>query len=595
MKTYLKSIFRTLKSNAARFVSMSVIMFLGIAFVGGLGTLSPTIKSSVSEVLDNAQIPDLIIKTTSPLGFSSDETSLIAGLNGVTHTQALTVAEFDNDGVSTRVYVYDDLEPELNALSVEGSLPSASGELLAERHSDRTLERAIGDKVTLFGEVFSVTGIVSNPMIFDRLGEPDLVSNEPLEDILYVCSSAVPLMPITDVYVRLDIEKRDFFSASYLSDIDGRKAYFSECLGDGFSVLTIKENKSYAVLDSYCKKVEVITLIFPVFFIAVAALVVTTTINRMIEEERAVIGCLKSLGMSDGKVILKYALLTIACCIAAGIAGLSAGLYILPTVIYPAFGSVMFLPPMSSILYPTAGFISFAFMAAAVTLIAVVSTKRSLKEAPAALLTAKAPKAGKKIFLEHIGFFWKRLSFKYKSAVRNIFRYKKHLIMTVVSVAGSTALAFAGFSLQNVADELGGTSFEGMKDSLIPISFVVIVFALLLCIFVIYNLTNLNIGERKRELATLKVLGYRDGEVLGYIYREIMIMAVLGALVGVLVGIGFVKFVLTYLEFGSLSDVKWYSYILGFSVVVLFVGIADLLLAKKILKIDMTTSLKSND
>ena len=127
------------------------------------------------------------------------------------------------------------------------------------------------------------------------------------------------------------------------------------------------------------------------------------------------------------------------------------------------------------------------------------------------------------------------------------------------------------------------------------IALVVIIFALLLCVFVIYNLTNLNVEERKKGIATLDVLGYHNGERLGYIYREIVMMAVVGALVGVGLGMALVSFVLVYLEFGSVWDAKWTSYVFSFALVMLFVVITDLLLASKILKIDMTTSLKSND
>jgi putative ABC transport system permease protein len=105
----------------------------------------------------------------------------------------------------------------------------------------------------------------------------------------------------------------------------------------------------------------------------------------------------------------------------------------------------------------------------------------------------------------------------------------------------------------------------------------------------------LNIGERKKEIATLGVLGYREEETLGYIYREILMMSVVGVVLGILLGIGLLAFVLFYLEFGAIADVKWYSYLLSFVIVMIFVGVTDLLLSPKILKIDMTASLKSNE
>ena len=318
-----------------------------------------------------------------------------------------------------------------------------------------------------------------------------------------------------------------------------------------------------------------------------------TTVTRMVEEERPIIACLKSLGMSDGKITFKYLFLTIICCIISVAVGLSVGFAVLPTVIYPAFETMFYMPPMSGNLYPMMGILAFVAMTAVVLSVTYAVCRASLHEKPAQLLTAKAPKAGKRIWLEYLPFLWKPLSFKYKSSIRNIFRYKKHLIMTVLSVAGSTALAFAGFAILDVTEALAesGGSFVGMKDSVAAIAVVVIIFALLLCVFVIYNLTNLNVSERKKEIATLDVLGYHSKERLGYIYREIVMMATVGAIVGIGLGMALVAFVLEYLDFGSVWDAQWTAYVFSFALVMLFVVITDLLLIPKVLKIDMTTSL----
>ena len=148
--------------------------------------------------------------------------------------------------------------------------------------------------------------------------------------------------------------------------------------------------------------------------------------------------------------------------------------------------------------------------------------------------------------------------------------------MTVISVGGSTALTFAGFALLSIAETRDGGSFETMKQALGSIAWVIIAFALLLCLFVVYNLTNMNIGERKRELATLKILGYHDLEVISYIYREIFIMALMGIAVGLPVGCCLIQGILSYLNFGSLADVRWFYYFVTAFSVFLFVGIVDL-------------------
>ena len=190
---------------------------------------------------------------------------------------------------------------------------------------------------------------------------------------------------------------------------------------------------------------------------------------------------------------------------------------------------------------------------------------------------------------------WKILPFRYKSTIRNLCRYKKNLIMTVLSVAGSTALVFCGFAIIDVANSLPPLDYPGLSDTIVPIAIIIIVFALFLSIFVVYNLTNLNIGERKREIATLMVLGYHNKEVVMYIYREIMIMAGLGLLVGLPVGVLIMYIVLLLLDFGSVASILVGTYFLTIALVLAFILLTDALLLRKILKVDMSTSLKSVD
>ena len=604
MKTYFKSILRSVKSNVARFISIIVIMTLGIAFVAGLGTLSPTIKDSFSAQMEKDSFFDIVVKCKLPTGFSEKTVTDIAELDEVKRVETLTCIDNKQGEDRTRVYVYDDFDTEINKLTLqEGRYPEKANEILVERDSNEIPVYALGSEMTVYGMPCKVVGIMGNSQIYDCFGEPyiDPETREQdgyLNKIVYFDKEFCPLpFPETDAYIQLDFSERDFFSKGYREEVNNAVERLKSMLGEDYELLTVEENKSSAYLDSYCDKVSIITLIFPVFFTAVAALVVMTTVARMVEEERQLVGCLKSLGMSDGKIIFKYLFLTIVCCVISVVIGLIAGFAVLPSVIYPAFETMFYMPPMSSNLYPLSGIVAFVAMAAVVLLVTYTVCRNSLNEKPAELLTAKAPKAGKKIWLEKIPFLWKSLSFKYKSSIRNIFRYKKHLFMTVFSVAGATALAFAGFAILDVADALAadGGSFVGMKDSIAAIAIVVIIFALLLCVFVIYNLTNLNVGERKKEIATLSVLGYHGKETLGYIYREIVMMAAVGAVIGVGLGMALVAFVLYYLNFGSLWDARWTAYVFSFAVVMLFVVVTDLLLAPKILKIDMTTSLKSND
>ena len=602
---YLKSIFRSIRLNFARFISIIVITVLGISFVAGLGSISPVIEDSFNEVLNGANASDLDLKCKLASGFGTQDVDKIKEYGFVKSVVAFTAIDTELDGLKTRIYIMPDLDYTINELTLEsGEMPIEKYGALVERDSKKIGKSDIGDEIVLFKEyipmgiTYTVSGIVSNPLIFDRLGEPTLEDTDiSLEQIIYIDSSSFPVpLPITDIYVDLDTENENYFSSAYLDEVEGFADIIEGDFDEDFLVaLSIEDTKSYALLTNYTDKVRVITLIFPVFFIVVTALVVMTTIARMIEEERLQIGCLKSIGYGNSKIIGKYAFITLFTSVVSGFVGMLLGYLILPNVIYPTFNAMFFMPEMSKKLFMESGLVAFALTTVVCIAVACFVCKSTLKEKPSNLLIGKAPKSGKTILLEKIKFIWNRFSFKYKSSFRNIFRYKRHLIMTLVSVAGSTALVLAGFGLLDATKNQSNELLVGFEESIGIIALVVIAFALLLCVFVIYNLTNLNISERKKEIATLKVLGYKRREVLGYIYREIMIMAAVGAVFGIGLGILLIRFVFHYLDIGSLSDVKWYSYVVSYLSVILFVGATDLLLMNKILKIDMTSSLKSNE
>lgn len=252
------------------------------------------------------------------------------------------------------------------------------------------------------------------------------------------------------------------------------------------------------------------------------------------------------------------------------------------------FGYGHSMPPISVVVNPGYYFLSFGVIVV-VTLIAVFSLGMRLAgDAPANLLRPKPPKKGRRILLEKISFIWKRLSFKYKSSLRNVFRYKTRFFMMLVSIAVSTGLVFAGLALLDMClfDDFG-------SPAIIGIAVVVVVFAGLLTAVVINTLTTINISEREREIATLMVLGYYDSEICGYIYREIYISAVCGILLGYPVGIGLATLIFKTIGFGTVANVSWFMWVLVPCVVLLFTLLITLMLRPKIVKIKMNESLKA--
>lgn len=559
-------------------------------------------------------------------------------------------------------------------------------------------------------------------------------------------------------------------------------------------------NISYVSFDLNAEKVENIAGIFPVFFILVAALVALTSMTRMVDEDRMQIGTFKALGYSRGRIMSKY---LIYCCLASIIGcvgGILCGFALLPSVFWRAYETMYQLPALSLGFSWIFAVVVFGVALLGTILVTWGACRTSLKEKPSNLMQPKAPKPGKRILLERIGFIWKPLKFKWKATLRNIFRYKKNMILTIVSVMGCTALILTGFGLndsvnavtdlqyskvilydtmieytgdiseadgalrefigdasqegerylpvykesgrliigegsgassetvdmyvvennagfnsfvslherensaiietvqdagnyvvlpeniaivygikagdtlyyshsggspvevkvsavcenytgsyvyigkaayeslfgtmpeyntvlvksgisENDTDELAknilsenGTSgvevqsveftcssketMEGLSSTMGLVVAILVISAGALAAIVLYNLTNINIDERRREIATLRVLGYRKWEVAGYIYRESAILTIAGTLLGLLLGMLLHLFIIDRVNsvtmmFGRV--ISGWSYLWAFLLTIAFAVLVYAFMLIKLNRINMAESLKSNE
>lgn len=225
-------------------------------------------------------------------------------------------------------------------------------------------------------------------------------------------------------------------------------------------VLTREANVAYVSFESNAEKVANIARVFPFFFFLVALLVTLTTMTRMVEEQRTQIGTLKALGYSRGAIILKYMLYAGIAGVLGSAVGLAIGLCLFPAVIWNAYSIMYTLPDLIFRLNPQYALVSslaLILCAQGATLMACLS---SLREQPALLMRPRAPKAGKRIFLEKIPFVWRRLKFTHKVTARNLIRYKKRFFMTVIGVAGCTALLLTGLGLRDSINDIVGKQFD---------------------------------------------------------------------------------------------------------------------------------------
>ena len=202
--------------------------------------------------------------------------------------------------------------------------------------------------------------------------------------------------------------------------------------------------------------------IFPSIFFAVAVLVSLISMNRMVEEERGEIGALKSLGFGNGRIMAKYLIFSLSATIVGGAVGAALGLTILPTMITGIYGILFDVPGLILGLNPVTTLIGFFITVLCVSGTSVYTAWKELRAGPAELLRPKAPKSGKRVFLEKIGPLWERLRFSEKVTVRNLFRYRKRVIVTVGGIAGCTALMLCGFGLRDAITDIGTEQGDGI-------------------------------------------------------------------------------------------------------------------------------------
>ena len=548
--------------------------------------------------------------------------------------------------------------------------------------------------------------------------------------------------------------------------------------------LTKSENVGLASYDSYKEAIASIADVFPLIFFLVAALVSLTTMTRMIEEQRGYCGTLRALGYSKQDVIMQYIVYAFLATFFACILGILVGNQVFPRIIYFLFSYLMYGMKQSAVLVQKWSIsLMTVLISVGVTLLATLSVcLQELVSTPSVLMRPKAPKAGKRILMERIPFIWKRLNFNQKVTMRNLFRYKKRFWMSVIGIAGCTALIMLGFGVkssvsniipsqyvevykydaliklnsnvedtkkienkikrldgvhnltsamrQNItvlgnsadyystmfvydnADEiknfinfkdyktkkkiilndegvvisqklaelldvkkgenitftLNNTKYSakvadivehyvnhqvymsktfyenltGMKSSasilyvdmntkksnikalknyldhqnigsmerltatldefqqrMSSLNIIVAILsgcAALLCFIVLYNLTNINIGERKGEIATIKVLGFRRKEYCDYIFRENIILSLIGASIGMFFGYFLHRFVVLTVEMESMLFIRTmplYIYLIAFGMTVGFTIIINLAMRHILDQVNMVESLKS--
>ena len=639
------------KKNISRFIAIIFIVLISVGLTSGVGSSTDDLKDSASVFKTERNVGDITLKSSSESGFSTAEVAALKKKYGEENVSAYTsydvYLQFKEQKLLTRLYFYDDIEERsVNKFSdedikrQEAAAPKGTVGVYAEKADNVLKGFSLGDEVTLnFADMFaqlaaqdnktlpewqktwldklapvtlSVTKIVEDPRLFAKEGEPSYLNGYDLalpdtskvndlitlDEALFLPMSALPLASgYGDVSISLaSLDAPELLSSDYEKFIDDEKESILSLLSDASEgkttkdavhFITLYENYSFKSLFAYADKIRGLSFVLVGAFSFITVLVTLSNMTRLVDEERAQSACLITLGYSGASVVVKYILFALTATAIGGVIGYFVGTG-LCSFVYLVFEYSYIMPPETGVFGVTFFAITFAVIVVCAVLATASAGMKTVKQTPAELLRPKSPKPGKKVIIERIPFIWNRLSFKYKSTVRNVLRYASRFIMTVIAVAGSMGLVAAGLALLDMClfGDFGNASIAGL-------AVLIVVFAALLTFTAVYTITNISISERNREIATLMVLGYFDSEVAGYIYREIYIDAAVGVVFGYGAATLLISIVFNVMGFGSLASVSWYVWLISPVLVLLFTFVVTLCLRRKITSVDMNASLKA--
>lgn len=779
MKKLLKETIVCMVKTSKRFISILVIVLLGVGFFAGIRAVAPDMKNTLDDYYEKTNMYDIYI--ASNYGIREDIIDKLQKKYDIEAVYNFDTITTKKEDYATKIISYDKNNQINTPKLVKGKMPEAIDEVVIDNNYRNEIK--IGDKLTIDSELIknntvTVTGYVESPLYISAERDSTNLLSGTIDYYLYMNDDNIISPVKTAAYIKLNTDESRF-SKKYEEIVKTAKKDIKKTLkeekqtDEKWYVLDIDSNAGFYQYEQDTQRIDNVAKVFPLVFFIVAVLICLTTMTRMVEEERSQIGTLKALGYSDISIMFKYILYAALATIIGSMIGVAIGYRILPDLCFEMYKNMYRLGNIKLSYYSSLTFQGM-MIALLCTLGATIYTcRKTLKESPANLLRPVAPPPGKRVLLERIKLVWNHLSFSYKVTVRNVFRYKKRFLMTIIGIAGCTGLILAGFGLKdcivkmvphqyedifsyqakinlneektnetidkikenkqikdilevheesitidnkdtnqsvtlvipkdnpkefiklqdrkteeqyNLTDgiiiteklaklleveendilkfsgtdtykekvahitenylfhyiylpkssykqdeyntvliktknmtekeekelanelkEIPGVSsitftsstrhvFDDTMDSFAYVSLILIVSAGALAFVVLYNLSSVNISERRRELATIKVLGFYDKEVYQYINRENTILTLIGILLGLGTGNILTMYIIKTCEIDMLmfdTTIAWPSYLYAILITMSFAILVNIILYFSLKKIDMIESLKS--
>ena len=478
---------RKIKDTHKKFISLMCMSLLGVGFFVGIKSSSPNMLDTINTYLKDNNVYD--IEITSTLGLTDNDINALEDLNIGSIYRGKYTDTFINlkTGEKTlRTIALSDIN---KVILKEGNLPSNNDEIVVEKSLLTDNDLHIGDTIkmdntSLESNTYKITGVVESPLYFTDYRGTTSIGKGSLDYYSYVLNDDFKTDYYTNIYVKLDtkystnstdynklvndtkmkIEKiKDTQEDLRYNDIYKDYIKYYETLGitdyqdkltkSTWYIKTRNDNNAYKTYINSCESLSKIGNVFPLVFFLVALLISFISISRMIEEDRLEIGTLKGLGYSNFSIYLRNIFYSFLAVFLGSIIGMLIGFNLLPRVVWYIYASMFTLGTMLINFNWYYALIGFGLSTVLICGSSFITTKNILKEKTASLLQPKSPKAGKKIFLEDFKF-WSKLNFSTKITIRNIFRYKGRIMVTIIGLAGSTALLLVGFGVKDAVSDI---------------------------------------------------------------------------------------------------------------------------------------------
>lgn len=525
MSPLTRNMLRDIKKSKGRFIAIILIIMLGVLIFVGVKAAGPSLNDSLDKTVSDKNLSDIQMLSTT--GFSETDLKLARKVPGAqVEATKFKYVIVGKSKVAVALYGYDESAKQNQLIMRSGRLPEHNNEVVLDKNAKSKYGYKLGQKFHfandsgLNSKSYKIVGFADSPQYIDNQSRGSTnIADGQVQLFAYIPENQLDMSVATmlnlhfnslkdkntfsDAYKdavdkKLTILKKKFkgrkyqrtteVTADYLAQFDQQQAQLDQLRSidpqtasqqqvqlNAAKAKVLKKAKTsytwqtrndlpgFSAYGESSDRIAAIANVFPVFFFLIAALITFTTITRMVEEARSEIGTFKAFGYTKWEISKNYYYYAISAGVIGAVLGALIGNESLPRIVLALYKQYIALDWVVGLQWWVI-LIAMIFSLLATLGAAVIVIRKELVEGPAALMRPKSPKSAKKILMERIKPLWNHLSFNSKVSYRNLFRFKSRMFMTIIGIAGGTALILTGFGIQNSIGASGNRQYSEIFD-----------------------------------------------------------------------------------------------------------------------------------